>query len=915
MPTVVVMSWSKSEWSRTLSGLVIPALSALLMIVSLAEEERNQTATLDDLIAQLGAESFEVRQKAYDQVWAYGQDGVPALRKALKNRNPEVVLRASMILRNIEAGIVADLPPQITEAVARFNNGTLEDKREALRELKELGGYKQMVYLYSWVPEGENREALAKELEEVAIRAARNEIYSGDIEEAYKLLKISPQSESVSKARAWLAHRLEIGQQELDRVRADIDETDSYYELALLVGKGDRAEIQEFVEDEKLSWVSAMLELELGNSAPTIQQLQKHLETNGQAVFQQAGVIHSLRSQGDFDIADKLAEDLQKRAKNMRDHQQSDVIVALAINGYATQAVKLLEETQPLVAFDYYAGSEQPLEAMRVLQFPESEEEIIGWRDKLITLAVQGNGEERHYASGSLLRMTEMYYDRYGLEKAVKFIMPLAWTLQNEEEYESHDFIGEYFAAMPELGVTIALALFEEEKDFDYLVEECFSSRREIQFIRNMLKAEYPDLSPKEHFDMLAILVGARYTDPENMKEQQVFMLKKGEGKEDYVKLVNAFLHMALIRSDVDSILELTEILMRLDPNTSGYYRNIRLGVFELLAKHEQNDKNFQLFTQRAHASAESLTRWAAALYHLDRKEESKEKLDKALDLALDQYREISAMAKILNEAGMHREALNILHRQLRMSQPNNGLANSLIGQAMQAIEGEELKNKWTLKSAYYQCWTLGVLTYGSFNSENTRLCLQFAFENLFQQGMAYHENGNAASAVQMFDLAHDLAKSEGVLADHFFPEVKKAGYRKLHDQWFDESFELLSKVIDRFPNSHNSLNTAAWLGARSVREIDRSMQYIDRALQLRPHQGAYLDTKAELFFSKGQRDEAVLWSEKAVESTQNGAISPTLKSRRSRKGDESGYLSAIAEYTALKQQLWRFENEELPKE
>lgn len=909
------MKWWKVSWKSACTGSVIPvAFSLILLSLGKAAEKLEPDVSIQALIAQLGAEDYEKRQQAYDAIWAYGEDGVSALKDALDSSDPEVTLRAAKILRNLEAGIFFDMQPDVARWIKEFQNGTLVAKLEAFRELRKARAYKQIVYLYSWEPAGGDKDALAKELRDIPIIAARQSVYQGDLKDAYKMLKISPQSRNVTKARAYLAHRLGIADEEMRRLRDNPDEENENYELALVIGKGDKKQIQEFAHTQHLEWLQAVLNLEQANPLPAIKLIQEKLLEEGLATLHKGSKIQQLRLEGDDQAAYQQALELVRQVENMPEHEKGNVIVSLAVNGYKKWALELVEELEPLVAYKYYSTSEQPLEALRVLQVPAVEAEVSKWRTKHIERVIHGDGDERREAEGALSHMTQFYYERYGLKKALEFVLPIAKAIGEKKEYAAHDYVGECFAAMPELGVQLALELFERQQDFQYIIDECFGSEWEVGYVRELIENTQPGKSAAEYFDMLATLVGAKYQTPAEMRAQEAVLLGHMKEQEEEPRLVEALYYIASLRSDIESILSHEARLYKLHNVNSRRYSDLQVMTSQLKGDHESNIENFELHSQAISASPELLTRWAVALHFVGKKEESEEKLTSAFDLALDQVDKVDKILSILNSSQMEDAALSILKKQFRLSTPDTNEAFVFLSHIVDSYESSSRKNDWIRRSAYRECWTLMLVANRLLSVEKFNGCVIYSFESLFQQGMAAHQRGNEVEAKHLLGRAHNIAKSEGVLADHFFPELKKAGYTELHDRWFYESFGALVSVIERYPKSHNTLNTAAWLGARSVRKLEESTQLIDRALELRPRQGAYLDTKAELLFARGNREDALIWSEKAVKSTQDGSLSPTIRSRVSRPGNEGGFIYAIDEYTMLKGQLRRFEKEAIPQ-
>ena len=133
-------------------------------------------------------------------------------------------------------------------------------------------------------------------------------------------------------------------------------------------------------------------------------------------------------------------------------------------------------------------------------------------------------------------------------------------------------------------------------------------------------------------------------------------------------------------------------------------------------------------------------------------------------------------------------------------------------------------------------------------------------------------------AALAILGNCHRKFPSDGSLADDFFPALRKMGLQKEHDQWFEISWDRMTAVLARFPNSDNTLNTTAWLAARGQRNLDEAQGYEEKALALNPNQNTYLDTMAEIQFAKGNRGKALEWSGRAVNFMPGGPEGPLLR-------------------------------------
>jgi tetratricopeptide (TPR) repeat protein len=125
--------------------------------------------------------------------------------------------------------------------------------------------------------------------------------------------------------------------------------------------------------------------------------------------------------------------------------------------------------------------------------------------------------------------------------------------------------------------------------------------------------------------------------------------------------------------------------------------------------------------------------------------------------------------------------------------------------------------------------------------------------------------DSDRAGSIALLERCHRIFASDGGLADFFFPALREAGLIKEHDAWFLKTWQWMENVIQRFPESDNTRNTAAWFAARAMRKLDAAERHLRKALAASPNQPAYLDTMAEIHFARGNRAKAVEWSQIAV--------------------------------------------------
>lgn len=104
-----------------------------------------------------------------------------------------------------------------------------------------------------------------------------------------------------------------------------------------------------------------------------------------------------------------------------------------------------------------------------------------------------------------------------------------------------------------------------------------------------------------------------------------------------------------------------------------------------------------------------------------------------------------------------------------------------------------------------------------------------------------------------------------------------------LYAKYYDEKIKLNTPAkFDSLNEAHRifvagELNTfGAWSVFNSCNEkavLEKALEWIDLALKLMPNEAAYLDTKANLLYKLGKREEAIALEKKAIEFSRNEEI------------------------------------------
>ncbi|MEI6084393.1 MAG: tetratricopeptide repeat protein [Verrucomicrobiota bacterium] len=124
-------------------------------------------------------------------------------------------------------------------------------------------------------------------------------------------------------------------------------------------------------------------------------------------------------------------------------------------------------------------------------------------------------------------------------------------------------------------------------------------------------------------------------------------------------------------------------------------------------------------------------------------------------------------------------------------------------------------------------------------------------------------------------------------LVPRFIQRFDKVGQKKAATDLFDCTYRQLDKLCLESPKDPERHNNVAWLCAVARRRLDDGLKHIEQALAETPNAPALLDTQAELYFQKGNKEKALELMEKAIERDPN---MPYFRQQleRIKKGDPS---------------------------
>jgi tetratricopeptide (TPR) repeat protein len=97
--------------------------------------------------------------------------------------------------------------------------------------------------------------------------------------------------------------------------------------------------------------------------------------------------------------------------------------------------------------------------------------------------------------------------------------------------------------------------------------------------------------------------------------------------------------------------------------------------------------------------------------------------------------------------------------------------------------------------------------------------------------------------------------------------EVLILAYTKTSDNnYLQSALNIYESLLIKMPNNTGILNNIAYILAENNRDLDKALEYIRRAYEIKPDDPTYLDTYAFVLYKKGTYAEAVQWGQASIQ-------------------------------------------------
>jgi len=790
-----------------------------------------------------------------------------SLRHALLSDDPEVVFRARELADKIDLGILPDTPPMVLELVNSYAEVADRNKSTVLFQLKRMGAYRPMLKLFQREPDPAVRAELRRVIDDAAAIAARRQVVEGRLDLALEYLEMAPAD--AKGLAAWAAFHAACGtaRQELDRVSDMKGRVGSLHRMALKRALGDIPGARKEAEAAGEREIAAALSLLLGDPLPWLElPARDRFRTSFHESYRTWARQHWRAGKGDPEaIIDGMVRAVEKGDED----DQYTGLNALMLTGQHRIAAEQLAEFSPASALVHYDSIEDVDEALRVIGIDPDQPDYEAWASKMIRRILK-DLEDSNSEQEQVIRLCLMMEARGKPDVAWSCLKPWAAGMMKLEEDADelllnvlHEWFNDGKGLIESTIRGLAFWAGDDAGKWEKGTEELLGLSGGNGALWRRLAAGEDGLKGEQQLRVYLALFGVS-TNAEDQRRQWIDRLweeaKKAKGEERET-LLGIVITVARAAGRRELALEALEMV------TLGESSHDRFSSYlVMLAIAGEWDKVAEGWRKALESNpARPLTQafLAASLRRAGQEEDARD-VEKLIEmLAMGDEATCLEIANAYAFGGDFERAGEWQRRALIEGDPGSESWSLVIEEVKQtALE----KGDWKTGAALCEALALIGLERERVYQDTPLMRLRMRFEADFARAMSKLDD-NRESAMEMIAECHANLSSDGLIADYFLPGLRKAGLREDHDRYFEKTWQRFAKVIEKFPDSHNTLNTASWISARAVRRLDEAQVLQERALSLRPNQSAYLDTMAELFFARRNRPKAVEWSAKAVSS------------------------------------------------
>ena len=881
-----------------------PLFTAMLAIISLmipmehlAQEPQSEKAPgreqILKAIEQLSSDDFKLREIAMEAVWNMGRAAEPLLREAIKNGNVEMRYRGNSILEEFDLGLYPETPKNIVKLVNQFRKGGAVEKEIAIVELAQIGETKLLMKLVK----RERDPGIRKMVAQIGSRNISEEVPSliikGNYQQAKDLLEVAALDQNgIRNYVAFLLQRDQI-ESAIEKQRKLSSKTQVDAELLAWMLRAnanfnEAAKVFESIGDKTRARHSLVAGGNLSEYAKSfVDPSRRTTETRGFAAA-------FARLTGEEEEFKKIIQDIEEYAMAIKD-ELGRCLNALIINGEASRAFELAKRASGSELFDMEMWRYNFNAAFQSLGIETKKAPYDNWL-KNYEENFKADTEETVRKSLNPAGQLAAACSLTGQDEEAKRIMKISEELLTKNNASLIPLIRlERLVGLNEMANQLAIRAMEMESE-EEVIDALFQTSAEYSWLTviswEFVKLEFPKDTSKRALERMALLFD--FNDLNNEPEDARKLI---QAMSDYAKTcTNNERKKEFTRAvkDLARLHELWELaananeewIQLIGAEATGYHY-MRYGNTLLNAKKPK--LAFQEF-DRAWQIKESdplpLYLKGVALTQSGEKEKGLELKNKASIMSVGDMTKRHFLASSMWLHGDDELARAQDEIILRLASPHESVHPEALRRKY-----ADLKIRQVPASQCAHALEFYLLSRMRAVNANSVISPRNALSYLIRLGVMRAkdslENQDTSEAITIIKNLQQINPSDSSMLEDLYQLLVDSEKIDEANKLFKTTYQVSKATVIRFPNHGQHNNNHAWLLSRCSKNLDEALEHANRAVQLEPDNGAFLDTLAEVHFQRGDRSKAIEFSEKAV-NLLDGDAQVLRQLERFKNGDPS---------------------------
>ncbi|MDC0048765.1 hypothetical protein OAL09_05430 [Verrucomicrobia bacterium] len=829
-------------------------------------------------IEQLSSDDFKLREKAMQEVWQMGHAAEPFLKEAIKNGNAEMRYRGNKILEEFNLGIYPETPKNIVKLVNQFRKGGGAEREMAIVELAQIGETKLLMKLVKRERDPGIRKIVAQIVSRNISEEVPSLIIKGNYQQAKDLLEVAALDQNgIRNYVAFLLQRDQIETAiEKQRKLASKTQVDAELLAWMLRAHGDfneAAKVFESMGDKTRARHSLAAGGNLSEYAKSfVDPSRRTTDTLGFAAA-------FARLTGKEEEFKKITKDIEEYAMAIKD-ELGRCLNALIINGEASRAFELAKRANSSELFDMEMWRYNFDAAFQSIGIETKKAPYDNWLKKYEE-NFKADTEETVRKSLNPAGQLATACSLTGQDEEAKRIMKISEKLLIKNKASLIPLIRwERLIGLNEQATQHAIQAMEMESEED-VIDAFFRTSAEYSWLTviswEFIKLEFPKDSSKKALERMALLFDFNdlNNEPEDARKliqamsDYAKLLANNERKKEFTRAVKdlARLH-ELWELAADSNKEWIQLI---GEEAAGYhfmrYGNTLLNAGKPKLAFQEFDKAWQA----KKSDPLPLYLKGVALSQSGEKEKGLELKKKASTMSTGDVTKRHFLASSMWLHGDDELARTQDEIILRLASPH------------ESVHPEALRRKYAdlkiRQAPASQCahalefYLLSRMRAVNANSViSPRNALSYLINLGVTQAKASIENEDAPIAITKIKNLQQINPSDSSMLEDLYQLLVDSGKTDEANNLFKTTYQVSKATIIRFPDHGQHNNNHAWLLSRCSKKLDEALEHANKAVQLEPENGAFLDTLAEVHFQRGDRAKAIEFSEKAVNLLDNDA-------------------------------------------